>query len=155
MKTTLITLFFANALFFSCRQSAVDPVSGPTGPTGAAREVASGAGGGGTTACSPVSNFVVKGDYRAGETGTSTIDVAYAVKPCDKNQVAEVKIEIIEFSTKAVLAATGNLPLSGKYAFAQRGLYGVYTAKITVTEAGTGVVLGTQQFSVNLVPKGV
>ena len=147
MKTKFLALVVANVLFFSCSKTELEPSSSEQPLKN--YQLA----GGGT--CTPISSYTVKGDYRAGETGVSTIDVAYAVKPCDKNQTVNVKIEIIKFDTKAILAVGENLELSGKYHFAGVGLYGIYTAKMTVTDSVTGAVVATNSFSVALVPKRV
>lgn len=146
MKTKLIALFAANVLLLSCSKDTVQPTSSE-------EKFSNFQLAGGT--CTPIANFTVKGDYRAGETGVSTIDVSYSVKPCDKTQVVNVKMEIIKFDTKEVLSVSDNLPLSGKYHFAGVGLYGLYTAKITVTDVSTDALVATSSFTVALKPKGV
>lgn len=118
------------------------------------REITSGGGGGGSV-CSPISSFNVKGDYRAGETGTSTIDVNYSIKPCINGQLLSVKSEVLDWDTKEVLYTESNTPLSWKYTFRQSGLYGLYTVKLYVYDVTTGTLVATQSISVSLVSKGV
>lgn len=120
------------------------------------REITSGGGGGGGgSVCSPISSFNVKGDYRAGETGTSTIDVNYSIKPCINGQLLSVKSEVLDWDTKEVLYTESNTPLSWKYTFRQSGLYGLYTVKLYVYDVTTGTLVATQSISVSLVSKGV
>lgn len=160
MKIKFFLAIILNVLFFACSHEKISPSPVDTDQMAVSNlynaEVGTGGGGGGGVAiCSPISSYTVKGDYRAGETGLSSIDASYAVKPCDKNQTVRVMIEIINFTTKAVLNSGDNLPLSGKYHFQGVGLYGLYTAKITVFDAVTNAVAGTQSFTVALKPKGV
>lgn len=120
------------------------------------REITSGGGGGGGgSVCSPISSFNVKGDYRAGETGTSTINVNYSIKPCINGQLLSVKSEVLDWDTKEVLYTESNTPLSWKYTFRQSGLYGLYTVKLYVYDVTTGTLVATQSISVSLVSKGV
>ncbi|MFN8343787.1 MAG: hypothetical protein U0X91_02215 [Spirosomataceae bacterium] len=156
MKMKLYLAVLLNVMMFSCNQEQVSPQAPYSHLTSKnAKEIGSGAGGGGTTACLPVTSFTVKGDYRAGETGLSSIDAAYAVKPCTNGQSVRVLAELIKFDTKAVLDAVDNMPLNGKYHYQSTGMYGVYTVKMTVFEAVTGATLQTTSFSVSLVPKKV
>jgi hypothetical protein len=155
MKMKLYLAVLLNVMMFSCSQEQVGPQAPYSHLTSKnAKEIGSGAGGG-TTACLPVTSFTVKGDYRAGETGLSSIDAAYAVKPCTNGQSVRVLVELIKFDTKAVLDAVDNMPLNGKYHYQSTGMYGVYTVKMTVFEAITGATLQTTSFSVSLVPKKV
>lgn len=156
MKMKLFLVVLLNVFVFSCSREQLDPQSTPANLTARnAREIGSGAAGGGTSSCLPVTSFVVKGDYRAGETGLSSIGAAYTVKPCTNGQAVRVLIEVIKFDTKAVLEAVDNMPLNGKYHYQGTGMYGVYTVKMTVIEVTTGATLQTTSFSVSLVPKKV
>jgi hypothetical protein len=155
MKMKLFLVVLLNVMLFSCSQEQLDPQSTSANLTAkSAREIGSGTGGG-TTACLPIASFVVKGDYRAGETGLSSIDAAYTVKPCTNGQVVRVLVELIKFDTKAVLDAVDNMPLNGKYHYQNTGMYGVYTVKMTVFDVATGATLQTTSFSVSMVPKKV
>lgn len=114
-----------------------------------AKEVDSGSGAGTgatTTTCNPVNSLTYKGDYRAGETGLSSIMVSYDVRPCDKTRpvVIDARLYLSADST-AVAYDDPAAPLSGKFT-----VYGVkantsYIAKITVTDVATGAVVGTRQ----------
>lgn len=154
MKAKLFLVILLNVLLFSCGQEQLVPATTQLPNTKSAKEIGSGAGGG-TTTCLPVTSFVVKGDFRAGETGLSSIDATYSVKPCVSGQTARVLVELIKFDTKAILDSVDNMPLNGKYHYQSTGMYGVYTVKLTVFDAVTGDVLQTTSFSVSLVPKRV
>lgn len=153
MKAKLFLVILLNVLLFSCSEEQLVPTT-QLSNTKSAKEVGSGAGGG-TPTCLPVTSFIVKGDYRAGETGLSSIDATYSVKPCVSGQTARVLVELIKFDTKAILDSVDNMPLNGKYHYQSTGMYGVYTVKMTVFDAVTGGVLQTTSFSVALVPKKV
>ena len=153
MKAKLFLVILLNVLLFSCSEEQLVPAT-QLSNTKSAKEVGSGAGGG-TPTCLPVTSFIVKGDYRAGETGLSSIDATYSVKPCVSGQTARVLVELIKFDTKAILDSVDNMPLNGKYHYQSTGMYGVYTVKMTVFDAVTGGVLQTTSFSVSLVPKKV
>ena len=124
-----------------------------------AREIGSGGtgatGGGTTTTCTYVQSLTAKGDYRAGETGLSTVDVSYSVKQCDKAVTLRVMTQVLKWSTGEVLYENPDAVLSGKYTYAARGLYGLYTARITVFDAATGEELEVKSQTVSVVPKGV
>lgn len=152
MKMVLNALLVSGIFFTSCSKQETSELS--IGGLEERREITSGGGGGGSL-CTPISSFNVKGDYRAGETGTSTIDVNYSIKPCIKGQLLSVKSEVLDWDTKEVLYSEANTPLSWKYTFRQSGLYGLYTVKLYVYDATTGTLVATQSISVSLVSKGV
>lgn len=157
MIKQIFTILIAGSLIIcSCSKSNVNELSqGLTERAGELGSGGTGGGGGGSTTCSPISSFTVKGDYRAGETGISTIDISYAVKPCISGQTLTVSAEIIDFRTGAVLQHDDNLQLSGKYHFQSCCLYGLYTAKLIVLNATAGSVEASTQTTVALVSKKV
>lgn len=152
MKMMLNALLVTGIFFASCSKQETSELS--ISGLEERREITSGGGGGGSV-CSPISSFNVKGDYRAGETGTSTIDVNYSIKPCINGQLLSVKSEVLDWDTKEVLYTESNTPLSWKYTFRQSGLYGLYTVKLYVYDVTTGTLVATQSISVSLVSKGV
>jgi hypothetical protein len=154
MKMVLNALLVTGIFFASCSKQENSELS--ISGLEERREITSGGGGGGGgSVCSPISSFNVKGDYRAGETGTSTIDVNYSIKPCINGQLLSVKSEVLDWDTKEVLYTESNTPLSWKYTFRQSGLYGLYTVKLYVYDVTTGTLVATQSISVSLVSKGV
>lgn len=154
MKMVLNALLVTGIFFASCSKQETSELS--ISGLEERREITSGGGGGGGgSVCSPISSFNVKGDYRAGETGTSTIDVNYSIKPCINGQLLSVKSEVLDWDTKEVLYTESNTPLSWKYTFRQSGLYGLYTVKLYVYDVTTGTLVATQSISVSLVSKGV
>jgi len=154
MKMMLNALLVTGIFFASCSKQETSELS--ISGLEERREITSGGGGGGGgSVCSPISSFNVKGDYRAGETGTSTIDVNYSIKPCINGQLLSVKSEVLDWDTKEVLYTESNTPLSWKYTFRQSGLYGLYTVKLYVYDVTTGTLVATQSISVSLVSKGV
>lgn len=157
MFKQLILVLIAGSLFIcSCSKSNVNELSqGLTERAGEPGSGGAGGGGGGVTTCSPITSFTVKGDYRAGELGISTIDISYAVKPCITGQSVIVSAEIVNFKTKTVLQHDDGLGLSGKYHFGSCCLYGLYTARLIVTDSATGSVVTTQETTVALVSKRV
>lgn len=123
-----------------------------------AKEVGSGSGAGTgttTTTCNPVSNLTYKGDYRAGETGLSSISVTYDVRPCDKTRPVVVDARLYLNADPTDMPYNDPAaPQSGKFT-----VYGVkastsYIAKITVTDAATGSVVGSRQIYAAAVRKG-
>ncbi len=112
-----------------------------------AKEVGSETGAGTTTTtCNPVKSLSYRGDYRAGETGLSTITVTYDVRACDKARPVVVDAQLyLTADPSAVAYDDPAAPLSGK--FTAVGVKGntSYIAKITVTDAGTGAVVGSRQ----------
>ena len=154
MKMVLNALLVTGIFFASCSKQETSELS--ISGLEERREITSGGGGGGGgSVCSPISSFNVKGDYRAGETGTSTIDVNYSIKPCINGQLLSVKSEVLDWDTKEVLYTESNTPLSWKYTFRPSGLYGLYTVKLYVYDVTTGTLVATQSISVSLVSKGV
>lgn len=148
-------VFFALGLLslYSCRQESLQP--SPV-QVSSAREVASGGGGGGGgTACSPISSFTVKADVRVGELGVGAIDLNYSVKPCDKNQAVSITVQITNTKTGVVVLEDTNAPASGKYSYLGTRYYEVYQAKVSVYDANTKQLLGSQARSVSFAPKGV
>lgn len=150
MKTNMFLGVLLTIFSIACSQDQLTPDV----TASSAKEVGSGTGGG-TTTCSPITSYVVKSDYRAGETGLSSVDIAYSVKPCTTGQALRVQIELIKFDTKAVIDVVDNMPLNGKYHYQSTGMYGVYSTKMTVFDANTNAVVQTTSFSVALVPKKI
>lgn len=154
MKNLLKGLFMTVVFFASCSKQ--DSTELITSGLEERKEITSGGGGGGGgSVCTPISSFTVKGDYRAGETGTSTIDVNYSIKPCINGQVLSVRSEIYKWDTKQIVYFEENTPLSRKYTFRQAGLYGLYGIKLYVYDATTGALVASQVLTVSLVSKGV
>lgn len=130
---------------------------GSVASTAQAKEIGSGGTGGTTgTVCNPVNSLSYKGDFRAGETGLSSIMVTYDVRPCDKTRPVLVDTSLYLTADPASVAYDDpNAPLSGKFT-----VFGVlgntsYIAKVTVTDAATGAVLGSKQIYAAAVSKGV
>ncbi|MFN8357598.1 MAG: hypothetical protein U0Y10_24280 [Spirosomataceae bacterium] len=135
----------------SCQQEeSVGPVAG----INAAKEIGSGAGGGGTT-CSPISSLLVKANVKVGELGVGAVDMTYSVKPCDKNQTVTVTVQILNWKTGEVVYEQTNASLSGKASFLGTRYYEIYQGKVIVYDAATGAQIASQGMSVAMTPKGV
>ena len=107
-----------------------------------------------STACSPVSSLRAQGDTSTGETGMASIDVDYSVKPCDSKQEVTVETNVAEsFDPTAVVWNDPQAPLSGKFTVYGVKLRTTYKVKVTVRDAGTGVVLGSSSVSASATPK--
>ena len=120
-----------------------------------AKEITSGGGGGTTTTCNPVSSLTYKGDARVGETGLAGIKVSYTVKPCLKDQVVRVGVEVYESATGVRIYEDTDALLSNTF-----DVFGVkvrtsYTVKVTVYDQLTGGVVGTRSIFAAAIPKGV
>ncbi len=153
----LLLLLVAGGLFIvSCSKSDVDELNeGLIARAGEPGSGGAGGGGGGTNTCNPIQSFTVKGDYRAGETGLSSIDVSYSVKACVNGQNLSVSGIITDYDTKEIMYNSGTLPLSGKFTFRQTGLYGLYQVVLYVTDSDTGTLVSSTSTVVALVPKRV
>lgn len=112
--------------------SAKEVTSGPTGTAA-------------TTTCSPVSSLTYRGDARVGETGVSSITISYGVKPCDKNPViVDVRLYLSADPT-AVAYDNPAAALDGKITVGGVKVNTSYTAKVSVYDAATGTLVGSQQ----------
>jgi len=121
-----------------------------------AKEITSGGGGvGGTTTCNPVSSLTAKGDPRVGETGLSSIDVSYSVKPCINGQMVRVQTDVYESLTGASAYLNTDSPLNGKFTVFGIKVRTSYTVRVTVTDTATNAVVGTQTIFAAAIPKGV
>ena len=122
-----------------------------------AKEIGSGGGGGGTvTTCSPVSSLSVKSDARVGELGFAAIDVSYGVKPCVAGQAVTVTTSVNEYSTPGVYAWLQlGAPLNGKFTVNGVKVRTTYQVTVTVVDAVTGAVVGSQSAYTAAIPKGV
>lgn len=107
------------------------------------------------TTCQPVSGITTRGDARVGETGLASIDVTYSVKPCDKNPVT-VGVTMAEAANPAAVAYDNPAsPLSGKFTVFGVRVRVSYVVTVTVRDAATGAVVGSQFAYAGAVPKGV
>jgi hypothetical protein len=121
-----------------------------------AKEITSGGApaGGNVAVCSPVKSLSYRGDARVGETGLAAIDINYSVAPCDKNPV-RVSVVMFESANGAVFYDNQDAALSGKFT-----LFGVkvrtsYQVVVTVYDAQSNAVVGTQRIFAAAIPKGV
>ncbi len=128
-----------------------------TGTAASAKEIGSGSGTGiTTTACSPVTSLITKGDPKVGETGLASIAVTYGVKACDKGQTVKAAVSVYQYTAPSnVLYDAPDAPLSGKFTVFGVKLSTSYVVKVTVTDAATGAVVGTGTAFAAAVPKGV
>ena len=117
-----------------------------------AKEVTSG-GGTGIVACSPVKALTAKGDARAGETGVATVQVGWSVTPCDKAQSVRVEVLVSDSVTKEAWFTNPEAGLDGKITVAVPARRG-YACKVTVYDAATGDLVGSQTVYASTVPKG-
>ena len=113
-----------------------------------AKEITSGGNpvGGGTAACSPVKSLSYKGDARVGETGFASIDINYSVVACDKNIPVRVEVML----TQNIAGAQPTYVDSDAVLSNKVTVFGVlvgksYTAKVTVYNRSTNVVIGSSQ----------
>ena len=94
--------------------------------------------------CNPVTALSYKGDATTGETGTATITVTYAVKACDKNPVRVDARLFLTADPSAVAYENADAALSGKFTAVGVRPATSYQAKVTVYDATTGAVEGSQ-----------
>jgi hypothetical protein len=122
-----------------------------------AKEITSGGtvGTGVPVACNPVSSLTAKGDPRVGETGLASIDVSYSVKPCVNGQAVTAQAEVYEYLTGTSAYLNPAAPLNGKFTAFGIKVRTSYIVKITVYDATTGAVVGSQSVFAAAIPKGV
>lgn len=107
------------------------------------------------SACNPVASIGYKGDATTSDTGAATVQVDYVVKPCVKGQVVTVDAQVYLTADPASVAYDDPAaPQSGRFTAGVTANKS-YIAKITVTDAATGLVAGTKQIYVAAVYKGV
>ena len=111
----------------------------------AAKEIGSGGGTVTSTACNPVTSLKYRGDARVGETGLASIDVSYGVRSCTKDAVTADVVVFENANPSVVLWDQPNAPLNAAFT-----VFGVrtntsYIVKVTVRDAATGTVVGSQQ----------
>src|SRR4051794_36882500 len=138
-----------NLLLATTAAAAVLSFAGPA----SAKEI----GSGGTptgTACSPVSSLKALGDVRAGESAVASIDVDYAVKPCDSTQVVTVETTVAEYlDPTAVVWDDTAAPENGGVTVFGIKLRTTYLVTVTVRDAVTGALVGSATKSAAAVPK--
>lgn len=123
--------------------------------TASAKEVGSG-GTPAATACAPVSSLSTRGDARAGETGLATIDISYAVKPCDTTRPVTVTVTLAETAAPAAVAYfDAAAPSSARITVPGIRVRVSYTATVTVHDAATGAVVGSASAFAGATPRGV
>ena len=122
----------------------------------AAKEIASGGATGGTTApaCSPVTSLKYKGDATTADTGVATVSVDYATKACDSDPVTVSVVMWQSALPTNVLWSDAAAPASGRFTVGVQARVS-YQVKVTVTDAVTGAVEGSQTIFAAAVPKGV
>lgn len=125
--------------------------------TSFAKEIGSGGGGTttGTTTCSPITSLTVKADPKVGETGLASLDATYGVKPCINGQTVTVDVNVSEYLTGALFVDMPSSPLNGKFTLNGIKVRVTYKVTVTVVDAATGALAGTQSAYVAAVPKGV
>ena len=95
--------------------------------------------------CNPVTSLSYKGDARAGETGVTTITVAYGVKACTNGQAVTADAKVFLSADPTVVPyQASNIALSGKFVVSGVKVNTSYQATITVRDASTGALVGTQ-----------
>lgn len=112
-----------------------------------AKEIGSGGATGGTTTttCNPVTSLGYKGDATTSDTGFATITVNYGVKPCVKGQTVVVDTKVYESANPSVVVYDNPAaPLSGKFTVGGVKVSFSYKVTVTVTDANTGAVVGSQ-----------
>lgn len=115
------------------------------------------AGGGGATAavCTPVKSLSYRGDARVGETGLSSIDVSYSTAPCDKSVLTRVEVVMFESATGEVVYSDTDALSSNKFTVFGVKVRTSYQVKVSVVNAVTGEVTGSQTIFAAAIPKGV
>jgi hypothetical protein len=104
-------------------------------------------------ACSPVSSLSGRGDARVSETGLASVLVNWAVRPCDRNQSVRVSYTVLNYTTRAMVYTDSNAALNGRVEVLLPSRQ-LYQGIVTVFDATTGAVLGTQSVVVSTIPKG-
>lgn len=122
-----------------------------------AREVTSGGGtGGGTTACSPVTNLTARGDARTRDTGAASIKFSYTVKPCTQGQSVVIDARVAKTADPTAIAYNDpDAPSSDTVTVFGIAIRTSYLVTITVRDAASGSVVGTSSIYAGAVPKGV
>lgn len=114
-------------------------------------------GGGGAPAavCAPVKSLTYRGDARVGETGLSSIDVNYSTAPCDKTIPTRVEVVMFQSSTGEIVYSDTDALASGKFTVFGVKVRTSYQVKVSVVNATTGEVTGSQTIFAAAIPKGV
>ena len=129
---------------------------GATNPA-AAKEVTSGGIPPATTpvTCNPIKSLTMKSDTRVSETGLAATDLNYSVTPCDKNVPIRTEVTVAEWLTHTVVYSDTDAASTGKFTVFGIKVRTTYQGTVTVYDALTGEVLGTQSVFTAAIPKGV
>jgi len=128
-------------------------LAGATGVS--AKEITSGGTPAGTTACAPVSSLSYRGDARVGETGLASIDVSYSTKQCDKTVTQRVAVQMFENATGDVVYDNADAAASSKFTVFGVKVRTSYIVRVSVYNAATGALIGSQTIFAAAIPKGV
>ena len=109
-----------------------------------------------STACQPVTSLSYKGDARVGETGLASITISYATKPCANGQRIVTSVKMYETANPASIAYENpDAASSGKITVAGVKVRTSYIVTVSVTDANTGLLVGSLSIYAAAVPKGV
>ena len=105
--------------------------------------------------CNPVTALSYKGDTSTADSNTATITVTYAVKACDKNPIRVDTRLFLTAAPSPVAYENTDSALSGKFTATGVRANTSYQAKVTVYDAASGTVVGSQTIFAAAIYKGV
>ena len=109
---------------------------------------------GGAAVCSPISSLTAKGDPTVGDSGLSSVQLGWSVKPCSKTQTVRVVVQMINWNTKEVVYTDVDASLNGKIVVFVAARQ-IYDCTVTVLDAVTDEVLGARTVGASTTAKGV